>query len=47
MQLVEIEPYFWELYKDSKGIYLNVLIDMSAISWDKTIALDEQAISSI
>ena len=44
MQLIEIEPYFWELYEDSENIYLNVLINMSAISWEKTICLDEQAI---
>ncbi len=25
MQLIEIEPYFWELYEDSENIYLNVL----------------------
>ena len=23
MQLIEIEPYFWELYEDSENIYLN------------------------
>ena len=44
MQLIEIEPYFWELYEDSENIYLNVLINMSAISWEKTICLDEQTI---
>lgn len=46
MQLIEIEPYSWELYKDSDGMYLNVLISMSATSWEKTICLDEQAIQS-
>ena len=44
MQLIEIEPYFWELYEDSENIYLNVLINMSAIPWEKTICLDEQTI---
>ncbi|MGR3976704.1 hypothetical protein FW754_03265 [Acinetobacter sp. 1207_04] len=44
MQLIEIEPCFWELYKNSEGIYLNVLINMSAISWEKTMCLDEQTI---
>ena len=44
MRLIEIEPYFWELYEDSENIYLNVLINMSAISWEKTICLDEQTI---
>lgn len=46
MQLIEIEPYSWELYKDSDGMYLNVLISMSATSWEKTICLDEQAIQN-
>ena len=44
MRLIEIEPYSWELYKDSEGMYLNVLMNMSAISWEKTICLDEQTI---
>ena len=44
MQLIEIEPHFWELYEDCENIYLNVLINMSAISWEKTICLDEQTI---
>ncbi|ATZ68709.1 hypothetical protein WCE00_13845 [Acinetobacter haemolyticus] len=43
MELVEIEPYFWELYKDSEGMYLNVIINMSAVSWEKMICLDEEA----
>ena len=46
MNVIEMEPYYWELYKDSDGIYLNVLINMSAISWEKTICLDEQAIQN-
>lgn len=45
MQLIEIKPYFWELYKDSKGIYLNVVIDMRIVTWEKTICLDEKAIN--
>ena len=44
MQLIEIEPHFWELYEDCENIYLNVLINMSATSWEKTICLDEQTI---
>ena len=44
MQLIEIEPYFWELYEDSENIYLNICINMSAISWAKTICLDQQTI---
>lgn len=44
MRLIEIEPYFWELYEDSENVYLNILINISAISWDKTICLDEQTI---
>ena len=44
MQLIEIEPYFWELYEDSENIYLNVCINMSAVSWAKTICLDKQTI---
>lgn len=44
MQTIEIEPYFWELYEDSENIYLNVYINMSAVSWAKTICLDKQTI---
>ena len=44
MQLIEIEPYFGELYEDSENIYLNVCINMSAVSWAKTICLDKQTI---
>ena len=47
MQLIEIEPYFWELYEDSENIYLNVCINMSAVSWAKTICLDKQNDSAI
>jgi len=46
MRLIEIEPYSWELYKDSEGMYLNVLMNMSAISWEKTVCLDEKAIQN-
>lgn len=44
MTLIEIEPFSWELYQDSNGLYLNVAINKSAVSWEVSICLDKQAI---
>lgn len=46
MQLIEIEPHFWELYQDEFGMYLNVLIHNSFVIFGKTICLDNDAIST-
>ncbi|MHA3104728.1 hypothetical protein [Acinetobacter sp. ANC 3791] len=44
MQLIEIKPHYWELYKDDEGIYLNVIINVRITSFEKTIILDKEAI---
>ncbi|MHA3056798.1 hypothetical protein ACX1NT_02580 [Acinetobacter sp. ANC 5584] len=44
MQLIEIKPYYWELYKDNEGMYLNVIINVRITSFEKAIILDEQAL---
>ncbi|WP_227554762.1 MULTISPECIES: hypothetical protein [Acinetobacter] len=46
MQLIEIEPHRWELYKDDARMYLNVIIDLRVAEYEKTIVLDEEAIQS-
>jgi pterin-4a-carbinolamine dehydratase len=43
MKLIEIEPYEWELYQDRDGIYLEIQIHNSAVSWSFAICLDQQA----
>ena len=43
MKLTEIEPYEWELYQDHLGIYLELQVDNSAVSWSFAICLDQQA----
>lgn len=42
MQLIEIEPYFWELYKDEENLYLNVVINLRVATYDKAIILDNE-----
>ncbi|WP_163121152.1 hypothetical protein [Acinetobacter portensis] len=45
MKLIEIEPYFWELYQDESAMYLRIAIHNSFVTWDKSIYLDENAIN--
>lgn len=44
MQLLDIEPYHWELYKDIKGMYLSVVINLRIVEYEKTIVLDDETI---
>ena len=46
MKLIDIEPYFWELYQDEITMYLSVSIHHSFVTWEKSICLDEEAISN-
>lgn len=46
MKLIEIEPNFWELYQDEFGMYLNVLIHNSFVTYGKSICLDVEVIQN-
>lgn len=43
MKLIEIESYEWELYQDHDGLYLEIQLYNSAVSWSLAICLDQQA----
>lgn len=46
MKSIEIEPNFWELYQDEFGMYLNVLIHNSFVTYGKSICLDVEVIQN-
>ena len=46
MKLIEIEPYFWELYQDENTMYLSIYIHSSFVTWEKSVCLDEEAINN-
>ncbi|WP_425918307.1 hypothetical protein [Acinetobacter sp. TSRC1-2] len=43
MNLIEHEPHFWELYRDSEHYYLSIAVDMSSVvsCWDLVLTSNE------
>ncbi|MBK0065185.1 MULTISPECIES: hypothetical protein [unclassified Acinetobacter] len=43
MQLIEIEPHFWELYQQDKQFFLSIAIDLSSVvsCWDLILTAEE------
>ncbi|TCB49131.1 hypothetical protein E0H80_12515 [Acinetobacter sp. ANC 4779] len=43
MNLIEHEPHFWELYRESEHYYLSIAVDMSSVvsCWDLILTSNE------
>lgn len=46
MNLIEIEPHFWELYQDQEQLYLSVSVDNSAVTYNWDLHLTAQQTES-
>lgn len=43
MQLIEMEPHFWELYQQDEQFFLSIAIDLSSVvsCWDIMLTAEE------
>lgn len=43
MELIEIEPHFWELYRQDEQLFLSIAIDLSSVvsCWDIILTQEE------
>ena len=43
MELIEVEPHFWELYRQNEQLFLSIAIDLSSVvcCWDIVLTIEE------